>query len=359
MKAQDVKNYIIEDVDRIRTLMEAIGIHRIWETGDELRGAPPESDNHTAISVNRDTLYCRYYKSGETFRGDILSLVQLLRKETFQESIHYVKNLFGLKSSKFVKDDKIDPLLKFRSIIKQNRPVLSIDEIEVPKFGMETLDDFIDIPHINLFHEGIMPKTSELFNICYDPKLDRILFPHHNYDDKNVIVGITGRTTRSAQEIKDLMIPKYWNYISGYKKMYNLYGFVFSMEFVHEYGMLIIFEAEKSVLKNFSQTRNRGYSCAVGGHEISPVQAGIILRHLPVDVEVVIAFDRDVQDMKDEETGESIGVEFLERTAGLFSKYRKTSYIYDSEDVLDKNDSPIDKGYKVFHDLLESRVFVN
>lgn len=355
MKAEDFKEYLKEDIDRIYTVLEAVGIHRIWETGGELRGAPPDNDNHTAISVNIDTLFCRYYKRDETFRGDIISLVQFFRKESFPETFRYLASLFGLSTGKFVKDNKIDPLAKFKGIRKQNRTVTSIDEIEVAKFGKESLADFIMLPHINLLHEGIMPQTSELFDICYDPQLDRIIFPHHNYDDRNTIVGITGRTTRSAEEIKELLIPKYWNYIKGYMKMYNLYGFAFALEHVKKHGKLLIFEAEKSVLKNFTQTRNEGYSCAVGGHEISDVQVQIIMKYLPSDIEVVIAFDKDVMMMRDKETNEHIGEKFLIRTAQKFSKYRNTSYIYDSEDVLDDFDSPIDKGYKVFHELLDNR----
>lgn len=354
MKAEDFKKYLTEDVDRIYKIMESVGIHRIWESGDDLRGAPKDSENHTAISVNRDTLFSRYFKSDETFRGDIIGLVQLLRKESFAETFRYLTGLFGL-SGKYVKDNKIDPLAKFKDIRKQNRPIASIDEIEVPKFGKEVLSDFIMTPHINLFHEGIMPQTSELFEICYDPKLDRIIFPHHNYDDKNVIVGITGRTTRSSEEIKEFMIPKYFNYIKGYMKMYNLYGFAHSMDFVREHGMLVIFEAEKSVLKNFTQTKNQGHSCSVGGHEISDIQAQIIMKHLPADVEVVIAFDSDIMKMKHKETGEDIGEDFLKRQAMKFSKYRKVSYIFDEDGVLGDFESPIDRGYKIFHELLDKR----
>ncbi|MFA2720578.1 hypothetical protein [Bacillus paranthracis] len=357
MNAQSLKEYLIEDIGRIKKVLEAVGVHRIWETGSELRGAPSDSENHTAISVDVNTLFCRYYKRDETFRGDILELIKLLRDESFSDSFKFVKSLFGL-GGKFVKENKIDPLAKFKGIRKQHKPITNLDDVEVPKFGMEALSDFIMIPHINLFYEGIMPQTAELFKVCYDPKLDRILFPHFNYNDKNAIVGITGRTTRSKEEIDQFLIPKYWNYISGYKKMYNLYGLAHALEFVKKYGMLVIFEAEKSVLKNFTQTRNEGYSCSVGGHEISDVQVQMLMRLLPTDVEVVIAFDSDVMRMTDKKTGEHIGEKYLIRQAQKFSKYRKASYIYDENNLLGDFESPIDRGYKVFHELLESRKIV-
>lgn len=360
MDAQAVKDYLAEDIERIEKVLESIGVHRIWRTGSELRGAPPDSDNHTSISVDVNSLFCSYYKKDETFYGDIYQLVGLFREEQFKDSFRYIKSLFGL-AGKFVKEEKIDPLSRFKSIRKQHRPIVNLDEIVVPKFGMEALKDFIMLPHINLFYEGILPQTAEIFKVCYDPKMDRYLFPHFSYDDKEAIVGITGRTTRSKEEIKQLMIPKYFNYIKGYKKMHNLYGFSHSLRFAIRNKMLIIFEAEKSVLKNWTQTRNEGYSCSVGGHEISPIQAQIIMRHLPPDVEIVIAFDKDVMKMEDkdgnltDEDGNLLGEQFLIRTAKMFSRYRKTSYIWDNEDLLDDHDSPIDKGYKVFHELLNNR----
>lgn len=360
MDAQGIKDYLLEDIERIKKLLEAVGCHKIWETGNgkELRCASPFGDNHTAVSVNTETLYCRYYSEAETVRGDIFVLIQHFRKESFSETLRFVKSVFGLATrGKFVKEEKKDPLEIFKKIRKQTKPVANLNEVYIPKFGLEVLDEFIMIPHINLFYEGIMPQTSELFKVGYDPKLDRIIFPHFHYDDVNSIVGITGRTTRSKEEIKELLIPKYYNYIKGYKKTQNLYGFSHSKPYIEKNGMIIIFEAEKSVLKNWTQTRNQGFSVSVGGHEISQMQAQIILQNTSSDVEVVIAFDKDIMAMKDNDDN-LIGEEFLVNTCKMFSRYRKTSYIYDIDNILGEKDAPIDRGYKIFHHLLKHRKVV-
>jgi len=364
LNAQELKEFLKEDLSRVEKVLESIGCHKIWRTGNEIRCAPPISENHTAISVNIDTLFVRYYRREETFRSDLIGLVQYFREESFADSFRYIKSLFGL-GGKFTKEKKRrDPLHIFKNIRKQHHEVIDIDEIEIPKFGLETLDEFIQVPHISLFYEGIMPQTAELFRVCYDPKLDRIIFPHFSFDDKNAIVGITGRTTKSKEEIKELLIPKYWNYIKGYKKTYNLYGFSHAIEYVKKYGILVIFEAEKSVLKNFTQYRNEGFSCSVGGHEISPYQVQIIMKYLPPEVEVCIAFDKDIMFMKDkdgnieDEEGNLLGEKFLIKVTSMFSRYRKASYIFDDLNLLGENDSPIDQGYRVFHKLLERRRYV-
>lgn len=363
MNAKELKEYLASDTERIMRLLESLGCHSLWMTGGEVRGAPPEGTNNTSISVTIDTMFCRYYSSGETFRGDIFSFIEMMEGITFSEAVNHTRQLFGIASSYKKGQQKIDPLKHFR-IAKPRRSV-NIDKTEVAQFGEEALSGFVMLPHINLFYEGIMPQTSELFKVCYDPKLDRILFPHYHYGNKDKIVGITGRTTLDSAEAKAFGIPKYWNYIKGYKKMYNLYGFHLALENAKESKMLVIAEAEKSVLKEFTFRRNKGYSVAVGGHEVDVSQVQIVLKHLPEDVEVVIAFDKDVMEMIDDddnthdEDGNHLGIKFLEKTCKMFSAYRNTSYIYDTEGLLGDHDSPMDKGYLVYQKLLEGRVKVS
>ena len=184
--------------------------------------------------------------------------------------------------------------------------------------------------------------------------MDRMLFPHFHYSSKNKIVGITGRTLKSDKEIKDFKIPKYFNYIKGYMKTWNLYGFSHSLEYIKEQKMVVIFEAEKSVMKHWSQTRNKGFSCSIGSHDMDDIQVQIILQNAPPDVEVVIAYDKDVMTMTDEK-GNHIGEDYLISQTKKFSRYRKASYIYDTYNILGEKDSPIDKGVKIFNHLLKYR----
>jgi len=353
MNAQTLKEYLLEDIERVEKVLESVECHSIWRSRDEIRCAPKDGNDHTAISINMETLYCRFYGQGETFRGDLISLVQLFRKESFPESFRFIRSLFGL-TGKFVKDNRIDPLATFKNLRKQHKVITSLDEIEVPMFGMEALSEFVTLPHMSLFYEGITTQTQELFKTGYDPSQDRVLFPHFHYSNKSAVVGITGRTLRSKEEIKEFKIPKYFNYIKGYKKMYNLYGFSQNSEFITRDGMLIIFEAEKSVLKESSMTRNEGHGASTGGHELSDVQVQIILQNTPSDVEIVIAYDKDVMTMKDED-GKDIGEEFIIRQAKKLSRYRKASYIFDNYNILGEKDSPVDKGVKIWNYLLKYR----
>lgn len=353
MNAEQLKEWLKEDLERIEKLLELSGCQHIWRTGGEIRSTTPDGTNATAVSVNTDTLYCHIYRSKAPFGGDILSLIQHFRKENFGQTVKYIKSVFGL-SSGYSKVEKVDPLAVFKKIRRKNRIITDISELEIEKFGMEKLSDYILMPHISLFHEGITLQTQEIFKVGYSPTTDRIIFPHFSYDDINAVVGITGRTLRSKEEIEEFQIPKYFNFIKGYKKMYNLYGFSHSAPNLEESKMLVIFEAEKSVQKQWSMTRNKGYSSSVGGHELSDIQVQIILQNTPHDTEIVIAFDKDVMMMKDED-GKDIGEQYLIDTCNKIAKYRKVSYIFDTYNILGEKDSPVDKGVKIWNHLLKFR----
>lgn len=345
MNAEQLKAYLVEDVERIEKLLEKVGCHRIWRSGDEIRSAPPEGNNHTSVSVNIDTLYCKYYRERETFRGDIFQLIGLFRNEEFKESFRFTRNLFGL-SGKFVKEkEKRDPLSVFKGIRKQSRIITSFDDVELTKYGKEALSGFVMLPHMSLFYEGITLQSQEFYNVCYHPQDDRVCFPHYHPLDKEVVVGITGRTLRSKVEMEAFNIPKYFNFIKNYKKSYSLYGFSHAIEEIKRAKMIVIVEGEKSVLKLHSM--KQGCAVSVGSHEISPVQVNLILKYTPPDTEVVVAFDTDV--MKNEQ--------YLIDCCKKFSRYRKASYIMDNPDfpILGEKDAPVDGGVKKWNHLLKYR----
>lgn len=353
--AQKIKDYLSNNADGIINLLESIGCHKVWEaSSEEIRCAPPEGGNHTSISVNIQTCYAVFYNSTGNINTDIIGLVQHFQKRDFPNTLRYMRSILGLSKETYSKERR-NPLEAFTKIRNKNRSIKSINDLDIEEYDKSVLSDFVILPHISLFNEGIMPSTSDLFMVGFDPVKSRVIFPHFKYNDPDVILGVTGRTTRSNEEIEIFEIPKYWNYIRGYKKGANLYGLSHSLDHIKDSEMLIVFEGEKSVQKQFTMTRNKGYSCSVGGHELTDYQVQIILENTPSTTEVVLAFDKDVMEMTNDE-GEHVGEKFLQSTCNKLSKYRKTSYIYDKYDLLGDKDSPVDKGYKIWNYLLKYRV---
>lgn len=342
MQAKDIKEYLLEDTDRVIKVLEESGFHNINRTGNEIRCALPDRSNKSAVSVNlNDNLTTAAYSID--FYGDFFSLLEKVLNLSFKEVVRYISSLFGLSSEKSMNiDNPLKDLLELTSGQKYSSK-------EQVQYSRKVLDRFVPLPHESLIYEGISPIVCRQFDICFDPQQSRVIFPHFDWKDKSKIVGIKGRTTFDKSVIETLGIPKYWNYIRGYKKSMNLYGFPQAVNQLREKKMLILFEAEKSVLKQFTVTNGKGCSVALGGHTISEEQVEFILQNTPGDCEIVIAFDKDVL------TDPEYGKKGICELGSKFKPFRKVSYICDKYNLLRETDSPIDRGVKVWSVLLKFR----
>ena len=119
----------------------------------------------------------------------------------------------------------------------------------------------------------------------------------------------------------------------------NLYGLWENKKTIQEKGYVVVFEAEKSVLKRDSLNDSTGV--AVSGHEISDEQAKILIG---LNCEIIIAFDKDIE------------IEHVRHCCEKFYGIRKVSYIWDKYDLLGKKDSPADAANKIYKYLFEYRI---
>ena len=361
MQAKELKEYISQERDRIEKVLEFYGFHSIWYSGVDLRCSTPDGDNKTAVSVKMSPeLYASCFSDLIPYRGDLLGLIEHVSESKFKDIVMNIHNLLGLEMTRGKPKTKMDLLADIRKYKKRGAGVAK----ENKKFDKDKLSDFVMLPHASILQEHISSKVCKQFDVCYDPKKDRIVFPHYDWIDTDKIVGITGRTTLDSQIAKELQVPKYWNYIRGYYKTNNLFGFNNATPGIDKAKMVIIFEAEKSVLKQFTIEQGVGYAVSVGGHEISQEQVDFLIRNTSPDTEIVIAFDKDIMMMKEEDfdnayddDGRPIeaGEQYLIDTCKRFNKYRTTSYIYDQYNVLGEKDAPIDCGMKIWGILLKYR----
>lgn len=314
----------------------------MWTGSEEIRCASPEGNNKTAIAVKLcEELYATSYESSHEFRGDIFGLLEEFSNKNFVEVMRKIHNLFGLSYSKGKdKKKKLDLLEDLRKYKHKK-----YNQSEIIKFDRSVLNEYVKLPHVSLIEEAISPAVIDQFDVMFDTRRDRIVFPHFYWEDDSFVVGVQGRTTMSSDLAKELGIPKYFNNIKGFRKSSNLYGYSTNKQFIEERKMVILFEGEKSTLKEATISFGKGCGVSLGGHEVSRQQVEILLKDTKPDCEIVIAFDKDV--MADEQ--------YLIDTCKKFSKYRKCSYIYDTYGVLGEKDSPIDLGMKIYTHLLKYR----
>ncbi|HFI0463251.1 TPA: DNA primase [Streptococcus suis] len=350
MGVKEIKSELSRDSSKVEELLSYFGFHTFKLNGNDLRCALPDGDNPSSVSVILNE-YLKASCYSRSIYGDIFQLIEDVTDRSFKEILGIVEILFGYDTSnKASIQNKSSLIIEDISSYKRDKRSRVFEPNEL--YDKSYLDRFIMIPHREIYNEGISPLVVSMFEIGYDEKKSRLIFPHYDWHNTDKLVGVKGRIVGfTSDECKELGISKYWNYIKGYKKLQNLYGWNLAKENVWENKKLIIFEGEKSVLKQFTLERGKGYSVAVGGHDLSMSQIKFIVNNTPSDCEVIFAFDKDIM------TNEASKVRFLQ-LANKMSKYRLTSYICDTipgNKLLKEKDSPIDATPKIWRYLLSER----
>lgn len=342
MTSKELKAYIYEN-DKIQDILESIGMHSIVIREKYITCGFPDGDNPCACTIKNNEYFTirSYTREIEATNGsypDVIDLVKfVMDNKNAYESINHILSVVGLSNSKI--NNKVDKVKDGTELFNRAKNKANKDTLHGDMFDRSILNKYTKTPHIDLMKKDwISPKFAEMYDVVFDAESNRILFPHFLWSDHDVILALVGRTVNPAY--KELKIPKYLTLIGvGYKKENNIYGLSLNIDRIKEQKKVIIFEAEKSVIK--AHQCGFGIGVSVGHHDISIQQAKILIS-LGVK-EIVIAFDKDVP------------LEYIKKYHELFSSYVKLTIIYDVYDILGKKDSPVDKGHKIFNVFYNNR----
>ena len=229
------------------------------------------------------------------------------------------------------KIDTSDPL----AIFKKLRSKRTINVNEIHTIDEEALNDYVPLLHIDWFREGIMPWSAKKFGLAYSYRRKRIIIPMR-YWLTGQLVGVNARTT--IANCDELGIKKYF-ITPTYQKNLNLFGLYENMDSILKAGYVVIYEAEKSVLKRDSKNDSTGV--ALSGHTLSDEQVRILIG---LNVDIIIAMDKDVP------------IEEIRFMCERFKNIRNVFYLYDKWDLLGEKDSPADMSNKIFDFLMKYKV---
>ena len=332
----------MEDSERIEQILSSLGFHKIQDKGDYITCAIPNHNNPTGLSVLKENLYCNAFSTHMDFKGGIFDLIAYMNKyENFSDTMRWCHKILGLKYEYNGKKEepKEDSILNFFKKYKTKPNKKSTKEKELRFYTDEEIFGmYVRCPYANWIKEGITAKTQEQFSIGYHFDSKRVVIPHRHWKTGE-IVGLIGRTICSDEEIEYFDIAKYFPIIP-YKKGCNLYGLWENRQRIEEVKEVIIFEAEKSVMKMKSRGINNCVS--VGCHDLSEEQVKILLS-LNVN-EIIIAYDSDVD------------VSLVAMECKKFKGLKSVSAILNKDNILGEKESPADVCLKDFTFLYDNRV---
>lgn len=347
MNAYELKDYIINN-NKLFEVLEGIGCTNIKNFTKEYRCSTPLNTKANSTAVRKNNLKVIIYANDNSStkddkdRDNLYTLTMKIKNVNFHGALKEIHKILGLKFiNTYKKEEKVekkDILSVFKKALNKTiRSYKQLDELKI--YDEDICREFINLPYIGWIREGIMPFTQERFNIGYSREKNRVVIPHRYWcGDTNDYVGVMGRTLNENYDLLD--IPKYFP-LKAFPKSMNLYGLQENYDTIQKHGMVIVFEAEKSVLKLHSMLCKCGVALCC--HELSDEQIKILVS---LDVEVVFALDKDMP--------EQLSIDMCRKIKHL----RKTSYIYDKWDLLGEKDSPCDCGIKVFKRLLKNRIRV-
>ncbi len=336
--ADELKQYIIDNNKTI-DILEKLGCYSIKEYNKDYRAGLLEYCSKNAISITKDTLSVRVFKSNsQKLRGDIFSLCMDIKNILFPKAVKLVHEYLGLKYTYKKTKDKNkefeDPLDIFKKVKKRSF-VCNKEDLDI--YNEHELDEYIPYVHIDWVRESIMPWTAEKFKIGYAPNRKRIIIPERYWcGDENDYIGIMGRTVIKEWDLLD--IPKYLP-IKAFPKSMNLYGLQENYKSIQERGIVRVYESQKSVLKRHSRGDETGVS--LGCHDISDEQVRILISlNVPIDIIMDKGIDKN----------------HVRSLCDRFYGIRNISYVWDEYDLLKDKESPADATNKIFDYLLKYKV---
>lgn len=343
MTISELKEYIFKN-NKIEYVLEKLNCHNIkyHEKHDYFSACFPDGDNPQGVNIrNNEYLnYRSFSRSVEYDDGkDIVDLIEYITKNNFADSVKYLHNILGLEykwkrnlQKQKENNEKDDPLYIFKKI-KRAKKKVNVEEIHA--LDEEILNDYVPLLYIGWFREGIMPWTAKKFGLAYSYKRKRVIIPMR-YWLTGELLGINSRTT--VENYDELGIKKF--YITpSYQKGLNLFGLYENRNEIQKAGYVVVYEAEKSVLKRDSLNDHTGV--ALSGHSISDEQVRILVG---LNVDIIISLDNDVP------------IEEVRHICAKFKDIRNVYYTHDKWNLLGEKDSVADMSNKIFNFMMKYKV---
>ena len=338
----------------------------IYSLLEHLGGNPKETNkglDSSTICHNHDGTgkhNLRYFSESHSFTCfsscgtmSIYDLVSKVLELDFYNSFKYVlsffnQSIYDMSYKQKSYEDDID-LSFFNREFK-------VESNKLKELNPKVLNVYYDQYYKGWIDEGISIKTMQKYNIKTSIIDEQIIIPH--YDEDNRLVGVRCRNLNKqlVDDGKKYMPVFQGNEMLNHSTGSVLYGLNFNKDMINKRRKIILFESEKSVMKLDSYIPDMSIGVCLSGSNLTNKQVDII-KSLNVS-EVIVALDREFNSIGDDE--EKYFARKIEETfLNKLSVFANVSVIWDTKGLLNRSDSPIDKGLEVFKELLNDRIILN
>lgn len=326
-------------------------------------GAEPEIRNSViyckTICHNGDGHNLRYYSDTYSFycfsHCSSMSIYDLVGKTLdleFYESFKYVLSFFNYSLSDIsFKNESYENSIDISFFERGNKKEIKTNK----KLNSNILNNFYDLYYKAWIDEGITIETMKKFNIKNSIADKQIIIPHYDEDDNLIGVRCRNLNEELVNNGKKYM-PIYYNgEILNHSTGSALYGLNFNKESINKHKKIILFESEKAVMQLDSYMSDMSIGVCLSGSNLTNYQVEI-LKKLDIN-EVIIALDKEYENIGTDE--EKFYAKKIQKSiVDKISSFWSVSIIWDVHNLLDKKDSPTDRGSEVFKELFYNRIFL-
>lgn len=325
---EDFLEEISSQVDLVEYISQEIELQK---KGKEYFGRCSKHLDKTpsfSVTPSKNVFYCFSCGRG----GSIIQYLQEYEGLSFDQAVEKTCLLTHTDVSNMCYSPTVQLLKKLRKLKQkgEDNEHAILDESEYEKFKKIPVDEWLQ--------EGIRQQELDLFNIRYDKRSNRIVYPVRDLNGK--LINIKGRTRFPNYKAMNLM--KYMNYYPVGTMDY-LQGLDITFPYVMQNNEIILFESIKSVMKCFGW----GYrNCAsVEKHSVTYEQIRLLIR---LKVNIVFAYDSDV----------SYKAKDIVDSLNKLKRFTNVYIIEDKEKILggvDAKNSPADLGLQTFEKLYKNK----
>jgi len=335
LTSKQLKKHLFENPTLIITILEELDCHHIKHVRDKrITSALPDGDNTTSVQVILldDGLGTVVHTRADYKGGDIFEFASYIKGCSFRNSLMFVCRLLNLEYTR----DYVKPTTNetYGFLQSFNRIGTHNDDVENIVIDESTLNDYIRCAHQMFLDDNLSVDSQYKFGIHYDLHQHRILTPIRDTD--GCLITFKGRTVCPDYKEKDVM--KYIAYYDYYARLL-LYGYYENYWDIITSDEIILVESEKAVIQADSYGTNN--VVALSKKKISDEQ---LFKLISLNKDIVLALDKDVL------------INELEVIAEEFKGLCRVYAVYDTNNVLEGKQSPLDRGKDVWNELYENKI---
>jgi hypothetical protein len=340
-------------MEKVNLFLKSLGVETVEVYDDHLvcpticHNPIDEAETMKLYYYDKTKNFHCYTECSENF--NIITLYQKYlalnhQEVSYDEALYYIRQFMDVKENEFQKTEKIS---WETSIETQKQSIITLPEVD-----KNALDYFIPFSHPLWEMEEINSEIQDRFNIRFSLLNNRIIIPH--FDINGRLIGIRMR----AIEEEDLTYGKYRPVQIGERMFnhqlgFNLYGIWEHKEAIRKTKRVVIYEGEKSVLKDSAYYGPYSVAVATCGSQLNRFQINLLVQELGVN-EIILAYDKEYDETFSEE-----GIEYRQKLISKCEKYRGMAnfyYLFDEHNVLNKKDAPCDQGLEKLEFLMKRRI---